>query len=196
MNRISLVVLAAVLGLAACKKPPATAYYNRGGPESLLDVSSEVVNLSVADPAALNELSTWINQDQPTRAELYCSEGDMRCSQARRVLDQHGIPTMVVPSGEYSVALVYERILARDCHQSFVDNTSNAWNANHPAFGCAIAGNMVQHVSNKQQFVSPNITDVMPATQAVRAYERAYSIAAPTQPYNIQQGLTSSRASQ
>ena len=76
MKRFSYLALG-LLALSACQpKPSDSAYYNRGGPESLLDVSSEVVNLSVADPAALQELSTWIKQDQPTRAELYCNDGE------------------------------------------------------------------------------------------------------------------------
>ena len=191
MKHISYLLLG-LMALSACQpKPSDSAYYNRGGPESLLDVSSEVVNLSVADPAALQELSTWIKQDQPTRAELYCNDGDARCTQARKVLDLHGVPTMTVPSGEYNVALVYERILARDCKQRFVDNSKNQWNTSHPAFGCSVAANMVQHVSDKQQFIAPNLTDVPRAVGAVQAYDRAMTPrAAPTTGYSVEQSLT------
>lgn len=186
------ILLVALLALAACQpKPPASAYYNRGGPESLLDVSSEVVNLSVADNAALSELSNWIRTDQPTRAELYCSDGDLRCTEARKVLDLHGVPTMNVQSGDNSVALVYERILARDCNQRFVDNSSNQWNTNHPSFGCSLSANVVQQVSDKQQFIAPNITDVPRATGAVMAYDRLMTPRAPaTQTYNVERSLT------
>lgn len=191
MQRFSYLLIG-LLAVTACQpKPPASAYYNRGGPESLLDVSSEVVNLSVANPGDLQELSNWIKQDQPTRAELYCSDGDKRCTEARKVLDLHGVPTMVVPSGEYNVALVYERILARDCRQRFVDNSTNQWNTNHPSFGCSVAANVVQHVSNKQQFIAPNLTDVPRAVGAVQAYDRAMTPrSAPTEGYNVQQSLT------
>ena len=191
MKRFSYLALG-LLALSACQpKPSDSAYYNRGGPESLLDVSSEVVNLSVADPAALQELSTWIKQDQPTRAELYCNDGDARCTQARKVLDLHGVPTMTVPSGEYNVALVYERILARDCKQRFVDNSKNQWNTSHPAFGCSVAANIVQHVSDKQQFIAPNLTDVPRAVGAAQAYDRAMTPrAAPTTGYSVEQSLT------
>lgn len=172
MTRISTLLLA-ILAVSACQpKPSDSAYYNRGGPESLLDVSSEVVNLSVADTQAQRELSDWIKTDQPTRAELYCNDGEPRCIEARKILDLHGVPTMTVPSGEYSVALVYERILARDCKQRFVDNSTNQWNTNHPAFGCSLAANVVQHVSDKQQFIAPNLMDTPRATTAVQAYDR------------------------
>lgn len=191
MQRFSY-LLVSLLALSACQpKPTDSAYYNRGGPESLLDVSSEVVNLSVAGPADLQELSNWIKQDQPTRAELYCNDGDRRCTEARKVLDLHGVPTMVVPSGEYNVALVYERILARDCRQRYIDNGSNQWNTNHPAYGCSVAANVVQHVSNKQQFIAPNLTDVPRAVGAVQAYDRLMTPRAPqTEGYDVQQSLT------
>jgi hypothetical protein len=193
MNRKPLLILVALLGLAACTKPSEGAFFNRGGPESLLDVSSEVVNLSVADRQAVNELTTWIQNDQPTRAELYCTDGDPRCKEARQVLELNGVPTMTVPSGELSVALVYERILARDCSQRYVDDGSNAWNAPHASFGCSIAANTVQHVSNKQQFIAPNLTDVPLATGAVQAYQRAYTPKMNQQQqqgYSINQSLT------
>ena len=112
----SLLPLLAVAAIAACSPPPDSAFFNRGGPESLLDVSSEVVNLSVGDPVKLDELAKWIERDQPTRAELYCTVGEPRCEEARKVIELNAIPLMVVPSREYNVALVYERILARDCN--------------------------------------------------------------------------------
>ncbi len=173
MQRTAILFIA-LLALAACQpKPSDSAYYNRGGAESLLDVSSEVVNLGVNDNASLKELSNWIKTDQPTRAELYCFAGDPRCTEARKVLDLHGVPTMNVESGDFSVALVYERILARDCKQRFRDNSVNQWNTNHPAFGCSVAANVVQHVSDKQQFIAPNITDTPRALGAVQSYDRA-----------------------
>lgn len=181
---------AALLVLAACntsKEPSQSAYYNRG-PESLLDVSSEVVNLSVATPADITALKNWIAQDAPSRAELYCPDADGRCADARRVLGSQGVSVMNVPSGDYSVALVYERILARDCKQKFIDNASaNSYNAPMPSLGCSVSANMVQHVSDKQQFVNPSIMDTPRATGAVSAYHGAYA-----PPTTGQQGVTQS----
>jgi len=170
-------VLALVcLALSGCDPRPAdTAFFDRGGPESLIDVSSEVVNLSVASPSDLAELSNWIDKDQQTSAELYCKSGDPRCVNAQKVLDLEAVPTKLVPSGDYSVALVYERILAHDCSARFVDNTVNHYNAHHPAFGCATAANIVQHVSDKQQLVSPNLMDMPSANGPVQAYGRIYA---------------------
>ena len=156
--------------LAACSKIPGEAYYNRGAPESLLDVSSEVVNLSVASEPALDELAEWINQDQPTRAELYCMDGDSRCAAAQEILDLYGVPSTYVPAADTTVTLVYERVIARDCEQRYIDNSVNPYNLNHPTFGCATAGNMVQMVSDKQQFVSPNLLDYSDARKGVQTY--------------------------
>lgn len=187
----------ALMALAACSPPPASTYYNRGGPEALLDVSSEVVNLSVAGPNELSQLSAWVQQDQPSRAELYCSTGEPRCNEALKVLELHGVPVMQVPSMDYSVALVYERILARDCNQRFVDNHDNHWNAPHPAFGCSMSANIVQHVSDKQQFVHPNLMDTPLSTGAVAAYNRAYAPKQAAKPSEgVQESIVNSAKSQ
>lgn len=182
---IPALAVCAVLALTGCHRPADSAYYNRGGPESRLDVSSEVVNLSVAGPNELAQLSGWVEQDAPTRAELYCSTTDKRCSDARNVLEVHGVPTMVVPSMDYTVALVYERVLARDCNARFVDNHNNNYNAAAPAFGCSVSANMVQQVSDKQEFVNPNIMDVPRANGALSAQERAYTPRPALEPYTI-----------
>lgn len=183
-------LLSLVLLVTACVgKPNDHAYYNRGGPEALLDVSSEVVNLSVAGPMELSQLSAWVEQDQPSRAELYCSAGEPRCNEARKVLELHGVPVMQVPSMDNTVALVYERILARDCNQRFIDNHNNNWNAPYGSFGCSMSANIVQQVSDKQQFVNPNLTDLPPATGAVATYGRAY---APKQVSQEPQGIKES----
>ena len=168
----SLLLLAA---FSACKPSADSAFFNRGDPEALLDVSSEVVNLGIENPAKLRDLSAWIAKDQPTRAELYCNLNDPRCKSAKKLLESQAVLTAVVPSNDNSVALIYERILARDCNQRFVDNTHDHYNAAHPAFGCSVTANMVQHVSDKREFVNPNLSDVPSAAGGVAAYNRAYA---------------------
>lgn len=178
---------ASLLGLAACGATPSkSAYFNRGGPESLLDVSSEVVNFGVTTPRELDALSDWITQDQPTRAELYCEPGAPRCNEAQKVLDLQGVPNTLIPSASNAVTLVYERILARDCNPSYVDNPGNYFNTNHPSFGCAVAANMVQHVSDKQEFISPNLSDNPLATRAVTDFHRAYEPRPTPAPYSVE----------
>jgi hypothetical protein len=194
--KYSLTVLAILsLALTSCTRPPASAYFDRGGPESLIDVSSEVVNLTVHSDEELNELSEWINRDQPTRAELYCMDGDPMCEEAKQVLDLYGVPTLLVPSGEQAVTLLYERILARDCEQRFIDNNDNAYNLNHPSFGCSVAANTVQHVSNKQQFVNPNLMDYPGAEKGVQAYENYRLPPEVRAPLSVDNSLTGASSS-
>lgn len=184
-----------VLTLSACTRPSPQAYFNRGGPESLIDVSSEIVNLTVQNDSELNELSSWINRDQPTRAELYCTDGDPMCEEAKQVLDLYGVPTLLVPSGGQTVTLVYERILARDCEQRFIDN-DNPYNLHHASFGCSVAANIVQHVPNKQQFVNPNLTDYPGAEKGVQAYENYLRPPEVGAPLSVDNSLTDAASSQ
>jgi hypothetical protein len=189
MNSLrSIVLVAGVFALSACGQPPATsAYMNRGGPESLLDVSSEVVSLSTANASDIIELAAWVERDRPTRAQLNCTSGDRQCTQAQKVLDLNGIPSIDGAGNDATVTLVYERILARDCNQRYVDNPHNYYNTNHPSFGCANAANMVQHVTNKQEFVSPNLSDDPSAARAINDIRRAYKPRPVVEPYNVKE---------
>ena len=168
---LHMVSVLALCGLAACNVAR-EAHYNRGAPESLLDVSSEVVNLPVSTPAQVSELSSWVNRDQPTRAELYCRDSDVSCQDAVEVLQLFAVPTLRVPSAQSTVTLVYERTLARDCDQRYIDNRDNPHNLNHPVFGCSIAANIVQHVSDKKQFVKPALLGPRDAKKGVQNVEQ------------------------
>lgn len=156
--------------LGACSQIPGEAYYNRGAPESLMDNSSEVVNIQLESDASVNELSQWVNQDQPTRAEVYCMEGDPVCRQARDTLDQFGVQTMYVAASDNNIALVYERVMARDCENRYIDNSINPYNLNHPTFGCSLAANMVQMVSDKRQFTNPDLLDYADSEKTQQVY--------------------------
>jgi hypothetical protein len=182
-------LLASLLLLFSCKAPN-EAFFNRGEPESLLDVSSEVVNLPVATSAQVNELSSWVNRDQPTRAELYCRASDPHCQDAAQVLELFDIPTLKVPSGQSAITLVYERTLARDCEARYIDNRHNQRNLSHPTFGCATAANIVQHVSDKQQFVNPALSSPGDAAKAAQVIDR-YNAPPPEQDANtVTKGIT------
>lgn len=190
--------LALAASLTACDPvPPNSAFLNRGGPESLLDVSSEVVNLNAASASDMVELSNWIDHDQPTRAQLNCDGTDKRCGEARKILELHGVP--VVPgtgtSNDQSVSLMYERILARDCNQRYVDRVTNDHNVASPSFGCSVAANMVQQVTDKQEFISPNVSDDPSAKRAVNDYHRAFAPRLVVDPYSVGESQTAKSAS-
>jgi hypothetical protein len=145
--------------LIACSQIPKQAYFSRGQPEGLLDTSSEVVNLNIDSPESVQEITNWINKDQPTRAELNCAEDSALCKKTKNALHQFGVPVKYVSNSNNNIALIYERVLARDCENRYIDNTINPYNLNHPTFGCTTAANMVQMVSDKRQFISPPLMD-------------------------------------
>ena len=185
-------ITAALLLVTACGIPPSdSAFLNRGGPESLLDVSSEVVNLSVASAGDLKDLSAWIERDQPTRAQLNCKASDKRCAETQKILDLHGVPVTMGNNADQSVTLTYSRILARDCNQRYVDNGQNHYNTSHASFGCAVAANMVQQVTDKQEFISPNLSDDPSAARAVNDIHRAYKPRDVVKPYSVDESIVS-----
>jgi hypothetical protein len=147
----------AALSLAGCSDMPQQAYSDRGTPESLLDVSSEIVTVELTSPDSLSELSDWVEGDQPTRAEIRCVEGDVLCDQAEETLSLYDVEYEWVPAQVSEINLVYERVIAHDCENRYIDNRINPYNLNHPSFGCSNASNMVQMVSDRRQFVSPSL---------------------------------------
>jgi hypothetical protein len=159
LHTLFAIACSTVLLSSACTKLPPESYYERGQPESLLDESAEVVNFDLIGPESLDELLVWINEDQPTRAELYCQDGDLLCLESYELLEQFNIPVMYVSSGDNVATLVYERVIARDCENRYIDNSVNPYNLPHPTYGCSVAANMVQMVTDKRQFTSPPLLD-------------------------------------
>ena len=165
-----------LLSTVACSQVPTEAYYNRGTPESLLDVSSDVVNVNLSGFGDLDELTRWVERDQPSRAELHCVQGDPLCNQAQNVLGQYGVPVQFTSAGDNNVTLIYEKVSARDCDPHYINNAINPYNLNHPTFGCSVAANMVQMVSDKEQFTNPGLLDPVDAQKAVGALQNYYKV--------------------
>lgn len=190
--RSGLLALTAI-SLSACGAPPEDVdFLNRGGPESLLDTSREVVNLKVGSTMNLEELSEWLGRDRPSRAELHCASSDKICSDARKILELQGVPVSQGQLGDSSVTLVYERVTMRDCDSSYVDNTPNPYNTSHPNFGCSVASNIVNHVSDKHEFIRPGSLDMPNSGRGVNDMVRAHKPRPIVDPYNVENALTSS----
>lgn len=168
------IFLPALLLLSACNEIPREAFFNRGDPESLLDVSSEVVSVQLTSDRSVDEVVDWVDQDQPTRAEILCMEGDSICTATEEVMNLYGVDYKIVASGENAVHLIYERVLARDCENRYIDNHINPYNMSHPTYGCSIASNMVRMVSDKRQFINPALLDYSDAEKGVAVYEKTY----------------------
>lgn len=154
MKKHIILALSLATTLGACSNIPPQAYFNRGEPESLLNVSNEQVTVDISQRNGLQQLTQSVNKHTPSSAELSCSNR-MLCERASEVLDQFNIPYRQVGSVGNSVTLTYKTIVARDCNNRYIDNPINPYNLNHPTFGCSIAVNQVQMVSDKRQFVDP-----------------------------------------
>ena len=63
----NITILPAILLINACSIIPSDAYFSRGEPESLLDVSSEIVSVRIESERSIDELIDWIDSDQPSK---------------------------------------------------------------------------------------------------------------------------------
>lgn len=170
MKHVSYIAVA-MLVLSACNKIPADAYFNRGNPYSLLDSSSEVVNVPLSSETSIDELVQWIDQDQPSSAELICLDGDPVCTKAMETLEMFSVPVQFTSAADNNVVLTYDRVVARDCENRYVDNPINPYNLNHPTFGCSMAVNILQQVGDKRQFTSPALLDYRDGEKAAQDYK-------------------------
>ncbi len=173
MKKSILSLAAAVLvtsSLAACTEIPKTAYFNRGQPESLLSVSSEEVTVSLENAGGARQLTDWIDRQQPARAKLVCAS-NATCDEAAEILDQFNVPYDQVDGARNQVVLTFEKVEARDCDNRFVSNHINPYNLHHTTFGCSVAVNQVQMVTDKTQFTDPKLLDQYDGQKAVQNYD-------------------------
>lgn len=188
----SIIIGTSALVAAACgMEPNDSAYKNRGTPESLIDISSEIVTLNTSSNADIAGLSAWIARDMPTRAELNCDTSSKHCLDAEKILRKKNVPIARGTVGAQAVTLVYERIIARDCDQRYVDNRGNYFNTNHEAFGCSVAANMVQHVTNKRELVNPSTLDAASSARGISALRNANAPRPVVPPYTADDSLVS-----
>lgn len=167
----SLTIALGLLSLAACQAAPSPEdYANRGDPERLLTKSAEIVHIDLGTADAIDMLADNIHRERPARAVLNCRADAPACKKATRVLAKAMIPAESTASGN-DVTLMYDRILARDCEQRYVDNSSNPYNLNMPSFGCSMTGNTVQMVTDKRQFTDPGLLSFMDGGKAAQVYD-------------------------
>lgn len=165
--------------VASCTTAPEGAYFNRGEPESLLDISTEVVNINLTSRESVQKVIAVINKEQPTRARVSCKATDSLCKQVQGVMKQFKVPVEYRSANAGSVSIVYERIMAHNCQNRYIDitadyNNNNMNNLNYPTLGCSVAINTVQMVTDKHQFTDPALmgdTDANKPLQAIANYD-------------------------
>ncbi len=169
MKKILLTALT-ISSLAACSQIPKQAYYNRGQPESLLSVTSEETTIDLRQRNGLQQLTQAVNKHAPSNAELSCSN-QMLCTRAVEILNQYKVPYHQTTGAYNTVTLNYKTVEAKDCENRYIDNHINPYNLNHPTFGCSIAINQVQMVSDKRQFVDPVLLGSYDGEKATQNYD-------------------------
>ena len=169
---VSILGLGALL-VACTNHTPEEAYYKRGQPESLIEESSRVVNIKVSSPTSVQDIVDFLSKEQPTRALVDCKSGDSLCKEIKSVMRQFKVAAKYRTASDNKVSLIYEKVQARDCQHRYIDRPENYDNINSPTFGCSIAVNIVQMVSDKRQFTNPaymTTPDVSKAMQAIQNY--------------------------
>ncbi len=73
---------------------------------------------------------------------------------------------------ENTVSLIYERVMARDCDNRYIDNSKDSASFHHASFGCSVRVNMVQMVTDKRQFINPALMDYTDGTKAAKIYQK------------------------
>ncbi|MBL0320022.1 MAG: hypothetical protein IPP74_12160 [Alphaproteobacteria bacterium] len=173
MKKLHLVLLSSLL-LAACTHP-AVSVVSPGQPESLLDVATQKVTLPLRTQEQVDQLVKHLEHEQPANASLQCNPAvNPLCQAAQETLQLYGISSQLEQGTQDTVTLVYNRIAAKPCDNRFVSNHYNLTNQNHKAFGCSVASNMVQMVTDRSQFTDPHILDLPDASNAVSVYDKSY----------------------
>jgi type IV pilus biogenesis protein CpaD/CtpE len=145
--------------VSGCTRLPSSAYETFSGPESLLDQSKERVTVALAASGSAESLIEWLDQDQPSRVELHCDQGESNCTRAARIAEQFAVPYEFVDSGAGKAVLVYERVVARDCDPRFVSDHINPYNLHHRGYGCSVSANALQMISDRRQITAPSLMD-------------------------------------
>jgi hypothetical protein len=140
-------------------------------PEALFDYSSERVSLPLASSESLDELTDWINNDVPSRADLGCAEQNENCRKAANILSSFKIPSryLTQSSKDQEIVLIYDRIAVRDCNEIINNKGSN-----RPAFGCATSANMLHMITDYRQFIKPNLLGLQDASRSIQQYNNIY----------------------
>lgn len=165
-----IIFISSALLLTACIVMPQEAYFNRGQPESLLSIASEEVTVGLDGYGGIRQLTDWIDRQSPSRARLVCSSPEI-CDSAAQILDQYNVPYEQVDGVRNQVSLSFENVEARDCENRFVTNHINPYNLNHTTFGCTMAVNQVQMVTDKNSFTDPKLLDQYDGQKAVQNYD-------------------------
>jgi type IV pilus biogenesis protein CpaD/CtpE len=168
--------LAVATLLVACSDIPKEAYYKRGQPESLLERSKKEAVFDIASQDDVKRILLFAKQARPSQAAFKCQETSKSCNRLEQALRRNsGVSITRVTSAHNNVTFSFEQIAVRDCENRYIDNMINPYNLNHPTFGCSLAANSAQMVTDKRQFTDPDIMDSSDARKGVQVSDQYYT---------------------
>ncbi len=173
-----------LLSLAACQSTTTADYANPGDAERQLVYNTQTTAIELTNRDSLDRLRETLAMDTPSGAQLTCVDQDPLCPAAQSALLKAHIPLEVkAPSeseqdtdkttekAESTVMLTYKRLAVRGCENRYIDNSINSANIAQASLGCSIRSNMVQMVTDKQQFVNPALLDYSDGEKAAQNYQ-------------------------
>ena len=171
-------ILLSLILLTSCQDVKPNDYANPGDPERELVVTTETTELPIKNRDALDQLKETIKMDPPSSAELSCTVTDSVCTSAKSILIKAHITleiksrsTAEQQAPETTVTLFYKRLSAKNCDNRYTDNSINSSNLAQSTLGCSIRSNMMQMVTDKQQFVNPALLDYTDGEKAALNYQ-------------------------
>lgn len=181
-----------IIALAACQQVTAENFVNPGDPERQLTNITEFTTIALTPHEGIDRLKDSLSTSTPAQAKLNCPQINATCARAQNLLLKANIPLEIkgpTPSNteetestsqpeqtaenlpDNEVTLVYHRLAFTPCDNAYHDDSINNANAYHPSFGCSIRSNMVQSVTEKQQFVNPALLDYADGEKAAKNYQ-------------------------
>lgn len=155
-----------LLVCTACSEIPKEAYYAHGQPESLLEKSDSHATFSLSSSNSMSTVVNWLNQSNPKEAALRCQETSKNCNKLERLLVKKGITVTRTMARNNQAVFTYTTVKARDCENRYIDNMINPYNLNYPTLGCSVAANSVQMVTDRKDFIDPNLSDLPDARKS------------------------------
>lgn len=193
--RLAALTLSSMAALFACSEIPKEAYFHRGEPELLLETQEKMATFEIDSKESLKDIVAWSRKAKPTEATLRCRPKSKLCGKLEQLLSKEGIPVnYTAGASSNEVTFLFERSAVRKCENRYVDNSINPYHLNHPAFGCTIASNIAQMVTDKSQFTNPATggdSDARKAIQATDNYNTTVKPDTEFKPLTTSETLTS-----
>lgn len=181
--------------VASCSEIPPQAYYTHGKPESLIVSSTRESGFDIQGKASVKRIMKWVAKSHPADAALSCREASKACNKLEHMLRERGIATTRIMAETDSVSFSHKHVAVRDCKNGYIDNPINPYNLNHPVFGCSVAANSAQQITDRRTLIDPplmDLDDAQKGVQVVGEYQKAPIASTDFSPLSTSQSLATS----